>query len=183
MRITGGHWKGRQINAPKGTRVRPTSAKVREAIFSILTRSSVVDTHVVDLYCGAGTLGLEALSREAADVLFVDGDKRNLVWVRRNLKTLQGEKEGRILHRRLPDGIDRSVGGSFDLVFSDPPYNCDVMRTIGERLIASDILSAQALWIHELSSKNAEPNELDGWELLKIRRYGDTMICVSKRVV
>lgn len=183
MRITGGYWKGRQIKAPKGTRVRPTSAKVREAIFSILTGSSVVDTRVVDLYCGAGTLGLEALSRGAKDVVFVDGDKRNLAWVGRNLEHLKAEQQGRLLHRRLPGGIDHSIGGSFELVFSDPPYRSSVMCTIGERLIVSNILSPRAIWIHETPSRNAGPDELQGWEMLKTRRYGDTTICVSERVV
>lgn len=183
MRITGGQWKGRQIKAPKGTRIRPTSAKVREAIFSILTMRSVADTRVLDLYCGAGTLGLEALSRGARDALFVDGDRRNLVWVKRNLEHLEGLQKGRVLHRRLPSGIDPAVGGSFGLVFSDPPYDSHVMCSIGERLVSSNILSPGAFWIHELSSRNAEPNEVNGWNVLKTRRYGDTTICVSERVV
>jgi 16S rRNA (guanine966-N2)-methyltransferase len=117
VRIVGGSHKGARIYAPKGRDTRPTSDRVREAIFGIL--GSVEDARVLDLFAGSGALGLEALSRGAETAVFVESDPGAVKTIERNLEKLG--LEGRIVRadvrRYLPGESER-----YDVVFVDPPY-------------------------------------------------------------
>jgi 16S rRNA (guanine(966)-N(2))-methyltransferase RsmD len=167
MRIVAGTHGGRRLLAPRGREVRPTSDRVREALFSILG-DRVVGASVLDLFAGTGALGLEALSRGAARATFVDRDTSA---VQANLAALGLEGE---VHRRDALAFLRAGAGPFDLVFLDPPYRD--AGSLGPKL--ADTLPAAlargALVVSE--SDRREPLDLPGLETLDERRYGDTLI-------
>jgi 16S rRNA (guanine966-N2)-methyltransferase len=169
VRVVAGRYKGRTLYAPRGSAVRPTSDKVRGAIFNVL--GDIEGLHVLDLFTGTGALGIEALSRGAADATFVDTDTAA---VQRNLDAIAAEAA---VHRRdalrwLVDASDR-----YDLVFADPPYSS--APSLGARLteLLPAVLSKNARIVTE-SDKRA-PLEL-GIPLEFERDYGDTRIRIHR---
>ncbi len=120
MRIVAGAYGGRRLTAPRGGRVRPTSDRVREALFSIL--GTVAGARVLDLFAGSGALGIEALSRGAAEATFVDSAPAAARAVRANLDALGIGAEVRRADARAFLRSARAGGRQYDLVFLDPPY-------------------------------------------------------------
>ena len=134
IKITGGELRSRRLRSPKGTDVRPTAARVREALFSVLGQR-LDGLSVLDLFAGAGTLGIEAVSRGADRVVFVDRDRASARLLKENAELVCGLAEVEILtmdvHRAL--GLLARRGDRFDLVFLDPPYRTtDALRTVEE---------------------------------------------------
>jgi len=172
MRVVAGAFKGRRLQAPRGTRTRPTADRVREALFSLL--GDVSGARVLDLYAGSGALGIEALSRGAASATFVERDGRALAALRRNLDAVGVEVEVR---RQDALRFLTSSAGAFDLVFVDPPYDSAVRlaKPLSERLPA--VLTQGARIVTE-SDKRA-PLELS-LPLELERVYGDTRIAVHR---
>ncbi|MFL5867587.1 MAG: 16S rRNA (guanine(966)-N(2))-methyltransferase RsmD, partial [Thermoleophilaceae bacterium] len=166
MRVVAGAFKGRRLQAPRGTRTRPTADRVREALFSLL--GDVSGARVLDLYAGSGALGIEALSRGAASATFVERDQRAAATLRRNLESVGAEAEVR---RQDALRFLASVTGPYDLVFLDPPYDSAfrVAGPLSERLPA--VLTQEARIVTE-SDKRA-PLEL-ALPLELERLYGDT---------
>ena len=172
MRVVAGAFKGRRLQAPRGTRTRPTADKVREALFSIL--GPVDGLRVLDLFAGSGALGIEALSRGAASATFVDSSPRAAGAVRANLAEVGAE--GEVLRRDALRWLG-SAEGVWDLVFADPPY--DLAARVGvpltERLPL--VLSDRARIVTE--SDKRSPLLLD-LPLVTERVYGDTRIAVHR---
>lgn len=172
MRVVAGRFGGRSLIAPRGSATRPTSDRVREALFSILG-DAVVGARVLDLFAGSGALGLEALSRGASEAMFVDSSGAAVAAIRRNLETLDVEAEV-----RRQDALSYLSGASrdarqYDLVFLDPPYRRAI--ALGPELSAAlSPLLAPGAWVVAESDRRA-PLELD-LALLDERRYGDTLI-------
>jgi 16S rRNA (guanine966-N2)-methyltransferase len=172
VRVIAGRYGGRRLQAPPGTATRPTSDRVREALFSILG-ARVHDARVLDLFAGSGALGLEALSRGARSVTFVDAAPAALRVVRANLATLGAEGEvvrGDAL-RWLRAASD--AARQYDLVFLDPPYR--LAASLGRDLSAAlpAVLAPGAAVVAE--SDRRAPLEID-LPLEDERRYGDTLI-------
>ena len=168
MRVIAGTYGGRVLKAPKGDGTRPTSDRVREALFSILG-DRVQDARVLDLFAGSGALGLEALSRGAQGVTFVDDDRAAIAAIKANLAALDAQAEVRQTDAlRFLDGALQ-----YDLVFLDPPYR------LAERLAAPlsealpAVLAPGAVAVAE--SDRRAPLALD-LPLNDERRYGDTLI-------
>ena len=174
MRVVAGELRGRRLVAPSGSSTRPTADRVREALFSIL--GDVSGARVLDLFAGAGALGIEAVSRGAETAVFVDSSREAVDSIRTNLSTLCVEAA---VHRRdvlvwLADPADKAP---FDLIFADPPYDSAV-RTgplLAERL--PPVLTEDALIVTE-SDKRA-PLELP-FPLVRERTYGDTRIAIHR---
>ncbi len=174
MRVIAGELRGRRLRAPGGSAVRPTSDRVREAIFDILFSAGGVDGLLVaDLFAGSGALGIEALSRGAASVTFVDRDPVALASIRDNLAAVglpDAEAAG-------DDTIVRAEVGSwvattlarFDLVLCDPPYDYDAWPDLVARLPAD-------MAVLESDRDIALP---EGWGVLRSRRYGGTLVTVA----
>lgn len=171
LRISGGEMGGRRIEAPprRGkSDIRPTTEKVREAIFSIL--GDVSGAKVADLFCGTGALGLEALSRGAAEATFVD----NRPWLaENNAEALGLAGRSTVVRADVLKFLDRAPDGSFDLVLCDPPYG--LPERISSRLdpLVRAALAPGGRVVVECSPDN--PIEI-GLELVRERAYGDTMI-------
>jgi 16S rRNA (guanine966-N2)-methyltransferase len=171
VRVVAGRFGGRGLVAPRGSSTRPTSDRVREALFSILT--SVEGDRVLDLFAGSGALGIEALSRGAFEAVFVDTGAAAVATIRRNLSAVGIEAEV-----RRQDALAYLRGASrdarqYDLVFLDPPYRH--ASALGRELSTAlgPVLAPAARVVAE--SDRRAPLELD-LAVLDERRYGDTLI-------
>ena len=119
VRIIAGEWRGRRIPVPAGTRVRPTPDRVRETLFNWLN-ALIPGARCLDLFAGTGVLGLEALSREAREVWFVETDSSLIRSLRAQITLF--EVEASVIHESVSTVLDWSVSEQFDIVFLDPPY-------------------------------------------------------------
>ncbi len=176
-RIIAGAWKGRRIATPPGRDTRPTSDRVREALFGALGDLSGV--RVLDLYAGSGALGLEAASRGASGVLLVESDPRAGRVIRDNIAALGAGTVARLAPSRvesvLPGG---PLGEPYDLVVADPPYHVaeTEITALLRSLVAHAWLAEDALVIVERSSRSPEPDWPDGVTSERSRRYGETTL-------
>jgi 16S rRNA (guanine966-N2)-methyltransferase len=172
MRVIAGQWGGRRLVAPAGAATRPTSDRVREALFSVLG-DRVVDARVLDLFAGSGALGIEALSRGAAEATFVDSAPAAVKAVRANLEALGAQAEVRRADARAFLRGASGEGRHYDLVFLDPPYRLAerLGRELSEALPA--VLARGGLVVSE--SDRRSPLDLDLTPTDE-RRYGDTVI-------
>jgi 16S rRNA (guanine966-N2)-methyltransferase len=179
MRVVGGDLGGRRIAAPRGTATRPTPERVREAVFSIL--GPLDGLHVLDLFAGSGALGIEALSRGAAGVTFVDSGRQALRVLRENLARLGLEDRSRVVARdwRRAVRAEAEAGRLYGLALIDPPYA--VTATIAPHLpsILGPVLAPGARVVLEHSS--AAPDDLlSGFADVSVRRYGDTAVSIGR---
>jgi 16S rRNA (guanine966-N2)-methyltransferase len=173
MRVIAGTYRGASLKAPRGERTRPTSDRVREALFSIL--ASVQDARVLDLFAGSGALGIEALSRGAASATFVDSAAPAVAVVRENLERLGLEAEVLRIPALRALACTPIAGRQYDLVFLDPPYR--LASSLGPELsrVLPTILAPEARVVAE--SDRRAPLELE-LPLIRERQYGDTLIRV-----
>lgn len=169
MRIVAGRYGGRRIAAPPGAGTRPTSDRVREALFSVL--GDLTGLNVLDLFAGSGALGLEALSRGAAHATFVERDAAAVRVLRANLELLGAGADVHRADARAFLGNASGTGEPYDLLFLDPPYR-DAPR-LGRELALEGVLAADARVVTE--SDRRAPLDIDLPTRFE-RRYGDTLI-------
>jgi 16S rRNA (guanine966-N2)-methyltransferase len=168
LRITGGELGGRRIHVPKGAKLRPTTERVREAIFSIL--GDISDARVLDLFCGTGALGIEALSRGAAEATLVDTHPGI---ARKSVEDLVLGDRATVVRADAVRFLRRAEESSFDLVLCDPPYRlADRLTADLDRLIRG-VLAESGRVMTESSPDN--PLQID-LPVLTERAYGDTLI-------
>lgn len=176
MRIIAGEHRGRRLFAPEGDETRPTSDKIREALFNII-RGEVSDAHVLDLFAGSGALALEAISRGAQDAVLCDRSKKAIAAIRRNVELMRAEERVRIV-----SGDWRSaLNGQFSLVFLDPPYRMsEVYAQAAQALYQGGHLMDGALLVMEHAAQT--PIErLDGcFTVIDERRYRDTALTLVR---
>lgn len=184
MRITGGTGKGRKLSSPKGARddIRPTSDRVREALFSILGER-IPDARVLDLFAGTGSLGLEALSRGAASAVFVDQSPQALELIRTNLHHCFARSPAELFRIDLSraagyTSLARRLdpGRQFDLVFLDPPYEKKLAEMALVMVDTTGLVAAGGTLIAEERWKVVLPEEVGSLRLKLHRRYGETGI-------
>ena len=172
MRVIAGRWGGRRLQAPPGADTRPTADRVREALFSVLG-DRVEGARVLDLFAGSGALGIEALSRGAAEATFVDTAVPAIRTVRANLDALGAAAEVRRADARRFLGAASADARQYDLVFLDPPYRLDAALARALPAAVKAVLAPGATVVAE--SDRRAPLEL-GLQLEDERRYGDTLI-------
>ncbi|MBU6299372.1 MAG: 16S rRNA (guanine(966)-N(2))-methyltransferase RsmD [Alphaproteobacteria bacterium] len=183
MRITGGRFGGRSLAAPPDARVRPTSDKVRQAIFNILAHNdfgigfTLEDAKAADLFAGTGALGIEALSRGAAFCLFVDDSAESRGLIRENVEALSLTGASKIWRRDAAKLGPRAAGagGPFDLVFLDPPYRKGLIAPALASLRDGDWLAERAVLTAETAEDDPVPS-VDGFSVYDERLYGDTRV-------
>ena len=181
MKIIGGEYKGRIIEMPKG--IRPTSDKVREALFEIL-KARIEGAWFLDLYCGSGAIGIEALSRGAKKTAFVDNDPGSISILKKNLAKLGLARASYDIYSKdCINGIHfiRGSGSFFDIVFLDPPYYKELAKNTLIELSDCDILSPNALIIAEVFKKDNLPEEVGIFKKVRTSKYGDTILEFFKR--
>lgn len=176
MRVIGGEFKGRQLSVPGGRRIRPTSDRVREAIFDILGPAWTFQ-RVLDLFAGTGSLGIEALSRGAEEAVFVEQGKGALTVLKGNLKALGLKSRAWVLPLIAKRGIAvlGERGEVFDLIFMDPPYGKDVVGKTLEEIVRGGILAPAGIIVAEHATRDRILPPL-GLTLSQQRRYGDTTV-------
>lgn len=186
-RIIGGTAGGRRLKTPKGGATRPTSDRVREALFSSLesTLGTVAGLRFLDVYAGSGAVGLEARSRGAAAVVLVEHDRHAVAVIRANAEST-GLSEIQVITRRaerLSD--DAPPGGPFDVGFFDPPYTLDVdaLRHIVSGLLAAGWFAADAVLVVERDRRDADWTwpSAGGVSALRSARYGETILWYGRR--
>ena len=176
MRIVAGEFRGRQLRSPNWDGLRPTSDRLRETLFNILG-PSVRGARVLDGYAGTGAIGIEALSRGAAAVTFVDSDPRAVKLIEANLARLG--TSGAIIRAGLADAITRLGGQVFDLIILDPPY---ADTAAAAALAAADALAAPGTRVVlEHATRHAAPAGHAGLRLMRTVKAGDSALSFYER--
>jgi 16S rRNA (guanine(966)-N(2))-methyltransferase RsmD len=174
MRIIGGSLGGRRIRAPAGDATRPTAERVRESLFSILG-SPPEHTRVLDVFAGAGTLGLEALSRGAEHVVFLERAEAAVRCLRQNIDALGLRDSSRVQRGDALRALERMTG-AFCWVFVDPPYRSDLAAGVLQILGRGRLLTEDAVIVIE-HDRRLEPDSRNGCLVrTDLRRYGDTSL-------
>jgi 16S rRNA (guanine966-N2)-methyltransferase len=177
MRVIAGSHRGRRLSGPQGTSLRPTSDKVREALFSILG-TKVSGGRFLDLYAGTGAVGIEALSRGASAVTFVESDPRAVQLLQKNLQTCQLLGHAQVCAGRVSAFLEQKDwrGGPYDILFADPPYAAPDEINILIRAWRPGLLSEHATMIIEQDSRAQLPVSIDHATLLRRYQYGDSAL-------
>jgi 16S rRNA (guanine966-N2)-methyltransferase len=178
MRVVAGKYRSRTLAAPRGLKLRPTSDRLRETLFDILG-PSVEGSVFLDLYAGTGAVGIEALSRGARQVFFVESHRAGLALIRRNLESLGIASSAEILAVDALRGCQRleSRGVVADLVFLDPPYGeAEEYRRTLEFLGASKLVAPGGRIIAEYHRKHAPADPIAGLERTRVVEQGDAAL-------
>ncbi|MCI5060912.1 MAG: 16S rRNA (guanine(966)-N(2))-methyltransferase RsmD [Alphaproteobacteria bacterium] len=180
MRIVGGKHRSRKLETPKGDQIRPTSDKVRQAIFNMLTSRGVLqDVVVIDAFCGTGALGLEALSQGARFCIFIDKSAGSLALCQRNIEAL-GETGSTLTLKADATklGVRLEYMEPATLIFLDPPYKKDLIPKAVEKLKAGDWYLPEARFILEMDKR--EELSIAGFEVESEKIYGDTKVIFGR---
>lgn len=181
LRVIAGRWKGRRLLAVKGMHTRPTSDRVKEAIFNIL-QQRIIGSNVLDLFAGTGNLGLEALSRGCSKVTFVEKDPRAVDVLNKNRANLGCIEQTTVLRDDAFHAIKRFSGKErFDIIFADPPYSKGLEVPLLTAIADSGILSEDGIMVLEHSNRDSQPDRVGSLIKLQDRRYGDTEISLYIR--
>ena len=186
-RIIAGRAGGRRLQTPKGDQTRPTSDRVREALFSAIESwaGSLHDLRFLDLYAGSGAIGLEAWSRGAAAVTLVESDRRTADLVRANARSV-GCEVAEVVARSVATVLAEAARSSYDIVFADPPYPLadEAVATDLGLLAANGWLADGALVVVERSRRSPEPTWPAGLEPLagkrRLKKYGETNLWLAE---
>ena len=185
MRIVGGCLKGRGLRSFSNmgnASLRPTSDRVKESVFNVLTHRFQLDFHginVLDLFAGTGSLGLEALSRGAGNVTFVERDSYACSIILDNARIL-GVKSKISIKKKNCLSIGENGSNPFDLVFMDPPYGQKLGEKVLENMLNGNWFRLKTLIVWEENTKIMEPKNLNR---LDIRKYGETNILIGEVIV
>ena len=202
MRITGGEFGGRNLKVPKSDAIRPTQDRVREALFNII-QCEIAGADFLDLFAGSGAVGLEALSRGARSVTFVEANRRHVAVLKENLGSLgssrvnaESNRVGTRIARPIVTLNDTTViaadcyrwldsysGPGFSIGFADPPYALGEEKGYAQvlaNLLARNVIRPSGLFIAEMTAVQ-KAEETPGWELIRDRTYGKTRLCIWRR--
>jgi 16S rRNA (guanine(966)-N(2))-methyltransferase RsmD len=178
MRIIAGTLKGRRLESPTWAGLRPTSDKLRETLFNILA-PRVSGARVLDAFAGTGAVGIEALSRGAAHVTFVDVDRRALALVAANLRRCGVTDRYAIIRTRLGDDASALPGGAFDLAVLDPPYDADLVAPLHA---IAPLMMPGGLVVLEHARRHHAPEGIPGMVRMRVLTSGDSALTVYRAV-
>jgi 16S rRNA (guanine(966)-N(2))-methyltransferase RsmD len=174
VRIIGGQGRGRRLKAPKGSATRPTGDRVKQSLFDILT-PRIAGARFLDACAGAGGIGLEALSRGAARVVFVDTDRAAIAAINENLEALGAPAEVQVFRQdvRMVLATLADTGVRFDIVYLDPPYDSPLYEEVLEQIGRTGVLRPEGLVVAEHFHKRALPATIGGLVHTREVRIGD----------
>jgi len=177
VRIIAGAFKGQQLLTPRGHRTRPTADQVRIALMDTLM-PRLSGARFLDLFAGAGGVGLEALSRGAAAAVLVERDPDAIAALRKNLAALRVGREARVLPMDAGRALNRLAadGERFDLVFLDPPYGAGLVEDTLVRLGTGAVITLDAIVIAQHFTKQAPPERVGTLAAYRARRFGETTL-------
>ncbi|MFZ7127072.1 MAG: 16S rRNA (guanine(966)-N(2))-methyltransferase RsmD [Desulfobacterales bacterium] len=177
MRVIAGTFRGRKLFSPKDQAVRPTSDRLRESVFNMISHR-IRERHVLDLYAGTGALGIEALSRGASSCTFVDISRSALLLIARNLRHLNVERPTELIRWNIQISLDclRNASNPFDLVFMDPPYEQGLVSATLRHLSTCPQLDRSALIVIEHGIREPLPPEIQPFEIQDQRRQRKSLV-------
>ncbi len=174
MRVISGKYKGKKLISPEGDDVRPTSDRIKETIFNILcSRCSIPGAKVLDLFCGSGALGIEALSRGAKEVVFADADIRSVRLAKENLKKI-GAPSDSVFNAEFELALKKLKDGEFDVILADPPYKEKYEAKIMSLIAKNNVLKTGGVVMIEHASTNMLP-DFEGFDCDR-RKCGNTSL-------
>lgn len=170
MRIIAGEYKGRRLESPADNSVRPTTDKVKEALFSILT-DRIWGSRVLDLFSGTGNLGIEALSRGAKSCVFCDSSRDSLRLIKNNISHCKAQEGARVVPGDFRKTL-MSLDGQFDIILLDPPYDKGFLQPAFDLIRENNLLAEDGVIVAEHRREEELPDEMSGFEKIKERKYG-----------
>ncbi len=176
MRIVAGDYKGRRLYMPEGNDVRPTTEKVKEAIFSML-QFDIPGAIFMDVFSGTGSIGLEALSRGAKCCYFCDSSKASLGLIKKNIELCRAQAKSRI----LPGDYTKTIAGlpeKADIIFLDPPYREGLMPDCFDKIREYDRLEEEGIIVAEHGEREKLPDEMAGYFKIKEKKYGTIVVSI-----
>ncbi len=175
MRIIAGSVKGRILYSPKGKHIRPTSDRIKEALFSIIAYW-LNGAKVLDLYAGTGSLGIEGLSRGASGAVFVDRDRESVRTIKKNLQITNYTSKATIIQMDADLALTYLAENNFtfDIIFMDPPYGKIEVADMVGKIVLNNLLTQEGIIIIEHSSRDRITVDIAGVELWQRRFYGDS---------
>lgn len=174
MRVIAGQARGRRLKAPKGMNTRPTSDRVKEAVFNVLA-GRLNQSRVLDVFAGSGAMGIEALSRGAQRAVFIEKNHRAWLTLKENL-LLTGFAELAQIYRGDYVNILPELNGTFDIAILDPPYNRGFIQPAASLITSLGLLEPDGLIVVETNAKSRETPDVKMLKLLKDSVYGDTAV-------
>lgn len=176
LRIGGGQFNRRRLQSVPGLDVRPTSGRVRQALFNML-RPMMGNAIFLDLFAGTGSVGLEALSHGAQHAIFVERDRQAISVLQDNIKRCGAEAQSTIIAGMIPQVLSQVAStATVDLIFLDPPYASDLAEAALEALCGLTLVAPHAAVIWQHATQHAVPDQVLGRSCWKVRRYGDTQL-------
>ncbi len=179
MRVIAGKYKGRKLEAPLDMSVRPTTDKVKEALFDIIM-ADVPGAVFCDLFAGSGAIGIEALSRGADKCWFCDADRTSIRLVKTNLRSCGIGDEAKVVTGDYKKAL-RKITDKIDIFFIDPPYESGIYESCLSQIEILDLLSDDAIIITEHDSRTDMPEETETMEIVRDHRYGKTVLSVFRK--
>ena len=180
MRVISGTARGIRLKTPEGLKTRPTSDRVKEAIFSVI-QFEVEGSRFLDLFAGSGQMGIEALSRGAVSAVFVDGRREACKLVQDNLKTTKLERNAQVVQSDYLSYLER-CRQTFDIIFLDPPYAEEFLENSLKKISEIDILSSRGIIICERPADKLLDLEISGLQRGKDYRYGKTWVTMFRKL-
>ncbi|HDR14353.1 MAG TPA: 16S rRNA (guanine(966)-N(2))-methyltransferase RsmD [Desulfobacteraceae bacterium] len=181
MRITGGTGRGRKLAQLKGQGIRPTSDRVREAVFNMLGQD-LTGWIVLDLFAGTGAFGIDAISRGASQAVFVDHSTQAIELIKRNLFLCGFEQKALVVKADLAADMDLGKHSAlprfFDAAFMDPPYRSGLIPRTCRLLTTGGVLKPKAVVIAETAKNESLPDVIEGLTAAQEKTYGDTKISI-----
>ncbi|MEG1311076.1 MAG: 16S rRNA (guanine(966)-N(2))-methyltransferase RsmD [Romboutsia sp.] len=181
MRVISGKVRGLKLNTPKNEDVRPTTDRVKESLFNMIN-PYIMESNILDLFAGTGSLGIECLSRGADKCVFVDVSKDSIDIVKSNIKKARVENESIVLKVDFKEAISRLKiqNNKFDIIFMDPPYYKNMFIDALQKIDSADLLNKDGIIVIEHDSKEVFPDNIGRLEKNKIKKYGNTTITFYK---
>ena len=187
MRVIGGKFKGLKLMPPNDLGIRPTSDRLKEALFSILESKkynlNIHNSSVIDICSGTGALGIEALSRGAKEVCFIDKDIKSIRIIQKNTSKLNINHEDKIFIKIIKDEVTKAlqkIDSIYDIVLIDPPYNTNIINETLQDLKNYNLIKTHSYIFAE--SSNAEIFDFNGYELLDTKKYGKSKLTILKLI-
>ncbi|MDA9148704.1 16S rRNA (guanine(966)-N(2))-methyltransferase RsmD [Alphaproteobacteria bacterium] len=187
MRVIGGKFKGLKLMPPNDLGIRPTSDRLKEALFSILESKkyniNINNSSVIDICSGTGALGIEALSRGANKIYFIDQETKSIQIIQKNISKLKINNEDKIFIKVIKDKSTKAlkkINHVFDIVLIDPPYKTKIIEETLQDLKNYNLIKTHSYIFAE--SSNAEIIDFNGYELLDTKKYGKSKLTILKLI-
>ena len=187
MRVIGGKFKGLKLIPPNDLGIRPTSDRLKEALFSILESKkyniNINNSSVIDICSGTGALGIEALSRGANKIYFIDQETKSIQIIQKNISKLKINNEDKIFIKVIKDKSTKAlkkINHVFDIVLIDPPYKTKIIEETLQDLKNYNLIKTHSYIFAE--SSNAEIFDFNGYEILDTKKYGKSKLTILKLI-